>query len=255
MWGMAKRRNERAEKGEMREGCLREQAREQMQERGEVLDGFYIERKERRRREERRSIEARKKEIGIDERGKEIQERKERREKKTERRTEGKRERKIQREKRTKRKRQRKKSKEREKEKQREREREEKREKDREKESHIWLLSLSPSTQFSLPPKLFRTISITTFTLCASAFTVRSRYTWVNGKMSFESFLGRSQSHHHHQHRQRERERNAKNEMRKEVIVLAENGRKQGQERRNSKIVENVYAPSGWPRFEVRPAF
>lgn len=40
------------------------------------------------------------------------------------------------------------------------------------------------------------------------------------------------------------------NEERKENIRSSPNGYERGKaERRNSKIVENVYAPSGWPRF------
>ena len=38
-------------------------------------------------------------------------------------------------------------------------------------------------------------------------------------------------------------------EERKENIRSSPNGYERKAERRNSKIVENVYAPSGWPRF------
>ncbi|KAF3420613.1 hypothetical protein E2986_14042 [Frieseomelitta varia] len=38
-------------------------------------------------------------------------------------------------------------------------------------------------------------------------------------------------------------------EKRKENIRSSPNGYERKAERRNSKIVENVYAPSGWPRF------
>lgn len=51
--------------------------------------------------------------------------------------------------------------------------------------------------------------------------------------------------------RQREEEIDEKKrEQRKENIRGSPGGYERGKaERRNSKIVENVYAPSGWPRF------